>query len=527
MIRATRAFFVADGHTVIYGDTDSVMVDLLQAHEHEYGDMTDAKTVKAEDLRALDRLIAICVDYSRKISATFTRPNVLNFEKIAPVFLLIAKKTYAAIVWEYKSPKAGAPEQAIIKGIDFKGVSCVRRDWCPFSRRLGEKMLNMVLKRRSLDDILSAFQEHVDMMVDDKVPLKDYLLTKKLKALYGTKPPIHKEVALKMAERDPELAPPVGTRIQYVVCNNGETEFSKQGEEFDHALKTNMKPDLNYYFDKQLLKPILRTLVTVDTNIENLLMQTADHRLRAKMSPKKDVFAHFVRPKSIATSSSAPSPTSPTASDASKRASTASNVPNVHAPTPKNGADGSIRDVVAQGRKTSATNLASAAAPEMRAICPKPQHQNSSRHQQQQQQQPQQQQSASAVVAATTKNGAPLSLRALFQQNRSVAVANAKRAVSQPPSANKIVTGSNVNAVANAKRAVSQPPSTNKIAIGSNVNAGANASKPTDGQRLRNTQGLQAQTTNGAVATQRTCKPRFATSALASPADVHPFFAGF
>jgi len=505
MIRSTRAVFVADGHDVIYGDTDSVMVDLLQAHEHEYGDMTDAETVRAEDLRQLYRLIAICVEYAARISATFTKPNVLNFEKIAPVFLLIAKKTYAAIVWHYKSLKAGDPEQAVIKGMDLKGVSCVRRDWCPFSRKLGEKMLGMVLKRRPLAEIVGSFQQHVDLMCDDKVPLSDYLLTKKLKAHYGTKPPIHMEVALKMAERDPELAPPVGTRIQYVVCNNGETEFSKQGEEFDYALKTGMKPDLNYYFDKQLLKPILRTLVTVHPDIENLLLQAADHRLRAKMSTKKDVFAHFVRPPTTTTT---PPPTTTTTT-------------------------GQQPPRVVSGRSQSESR---AGLGEIRAVCPKPRQSADAPQKHPQQQQQQQQQSQKQQQQQNGRSGGNVSLRALFQHNRAVAVANAKRAVAATaPSARnnppKLKTSNSDNhSTSNNNNNSNNSNANDNAASGANKAAAGNAPR-----KVGNAPGApgtpvatQAQNRNGTNgARQNAGKPRFAVSAIASPADVHPFFVGF
>lgn len=91
--------------TVIYGDTDSVMV--------QFG---------TDDIAESMRLGKEAADY---ISDTFLKPIKLEFEKVYCPYLLMAKKRYAGLL--YTNPDKHDK-------IDAKGIETVRRDTSPLVR---------------------------------------------------------------------------------------------------------------------------------------------------------------------------------------------------------------------------------------------------------------------------------------------------------------------------------------------------------------------------------------------------------
>jgi DNA polymerase delta subunit 1 len=104
---------------VIYGDTDSVMVD--------FGVETVAEAMKygsqAADL----------------ISKAFKDPIKLEFEKVYCPYLLITKKRYAGLY--FTKPN-------VHDKVDTKGLETVRRDNCPLVGDVISTCLELMLIRR-------------------------------------------------------------------------------------------------------------------------------------------------------------------------------------------------------------------------------------------------------------------------------------------------------------------------------------------------------------------------------------------
>lgn len=104
---------------VIYGDTDSVMVD--------FGVQTVAEAMKfgshAADL----------------ISKTFKAPIKLEFEKVYCPYLLIQKKRYAGLYFT---------KPDIHDKIDTKGMETVRRDNCSLVGDVVNTCLELMLIQR-------------------------------------------------------------------------------------------------------------------------------------------------------------------------------------------------------------------------------------------------------------------------------------------------------------------------------------------------------------------------------------------
>jgi DNA polymerase delta subunit 1 len=134
-----------------------------------------------------------------------------RYEKTFHPYLLLAKKRYAGTKYE--------PGSATGK-FSCSGLENERRDNPPFVREVVEETLRAILDlSREVPDV-SAAVEAVRQLYEGTMSVSKLIrsagLTKEPKEYKGAPPP-HVALALKMAKRDPGSAPPVGSRVSYVL----------------------------------------------------------------------------------------------------------------------------------------------------------------------------------------------------------------------------------------------------------------------------------------------------------------------
>eukprot|EP00922_Rhytidocystis_sp_ex-Travisia-forbesii_P037858 GHVS01056373.1.p1 GENE.GHVS01056373.1~~GHVS01056373.1.p1 ORF type:complete len:373 (+),score=48.66 GHVS01056373.1:166-1119(+) len=175
---------------VVYGDTDSVMVDFTHNKLTDEVDSggTDNEVVmtnnnnkpttaadRAEEVgmskaqivaRRLPLSVAETMKMGREaadwISDKFVSPIKLEFEKVYFPFLLMNKKRYAGVIYT-------TPEKFDRK--DCKGIETVRRDFCPLLQRLVDNVLDKMLidfdvvgaQQLTKDSIADLLQNKIDM----------------------------------------------------------------------------------------------------------------------------------------------------------------------------------------------------------------------------------------------------------------------------------------------------------------------------------------------------------------------------
>jgi DNA polymerase alpha subunit A len=103
---------------VIYGDTDSIMINTGTSEVKEA--LTMGQKLKQE-VNQLYKCLEIEID------------------GIFKSMLLLKKKKYAALVIE----NYGTKDEKITR--EIKGLDMVRRDWCPLSKTVSEKVLSEIL----------------------------------------------------------------------------------------------------------------------------------------------------------------------------------------------------------------------------------------------------------------------------------------------------------------------------------------------------------------------------------------------
>jgi DNA polymerase elongation subunit (family B) len=266
---------------VIYGDTDSIMID-TQSHSY-----TEAKQVAMRVQRAINQPY-----------------DVLRIAEdgLFKSMLLLMKKKYAALKFagfvddKEALERFAAQEQSRADGVMAtttevlradpdhkgrllrfvriaKGIDAVRRDWAPLSRECSNRVLDLILAGQETDSTIIAIKEALSGLrarIDEReVPLESYVMTKSL-----TKPPAeytdarglpHVQVALKMLADGRVVR--VNDVIEYVITagpgSTAERAVSKLSYvEALAAEKAGGDPapelDLVYYKEMQVLPPVLR-----------------------------------------------------------------------------------------------------------------------------------------------------------------------------------------------------------------------------------------------------------------------------
>ena len=248
------------GHTIIYGDTDSVMVN----------------TNTQEIMKA--------VEIGKKLRDAISKQYKLLIMDIDGVFksmLLLKKKKYACL--KYIPPYT---EQSKIER-ELKGVDLVRRDWSPLSKNTGSKILDIILSGKSKDEIIVEIYDElksVSKAIDnDQIDLKDYAITKQLAKnideYNDLKALPHVQVAKRLREQGKRNFQ-IHSFIPYIICLPKETQ-DENNNTVTHKVKTivdrayhpkeiendpELKIDKIWYKENQIL-PVIKRLVQHITEI--------------------------------------------------------------------------------------------------------------------------------------------------------------------------------------------------------------------------------------------------------------------
>merc|ERR1719474_2014059 len=219
---------------VIYGDTDSVMVN--------------TNSVDYDEVFRLGREIKTMVNELYKLLE-------LDIDGVYRYMLLLKKKKYAAMTIEKR--KDGTIQNAL----ELKGLDIVRRDWCQLAADAGKAVINIIMTDKSEDSRLAEIQEHLESLAkalnEGKVALKDLEITKQL-----TKDPsdypdkrslAHVQVAMRVNSGGGKKLR-AGDTVEYVICDDGSGLSATQRAYHVDEVKSNtdLKIDTLYYLSQQL-----------------------------------------------------------------------------------------------------------------------------------------------------------------------------------------------------------------------------------------------------------------------------------
>lgn len=252
---------------VVYGDTDSVMVLF------DGGDTIEKSFELGDDASEI-----ITQRFSEKYN---TNRIILEMEKVYYPYLLMRKKRYAGLM--YEKNKEG---KVAFSYLDAKGIELVRRDNCALAKRVQQDVLDALMYKMDKDLACSKVHEHMNLIVNDEIPLMDYKMSKSLRKHYVNDQLPHVNVMKKMRERNPGSEPQVGDRVPFILIETPDLKAKAcdKSEDPKYIQENSLKVDRLYYVEHQIVKPICGLL---DFVIENATQLFDDHLRTLKLQRNK------------------------------------------------------------------------------------------------------------------------------------------------------------------------------------------------------------------------------------------------
>lgn len=247
ILRSTKELAESRSLQVIYGDTDSVMINA------NVDSVADALKVGTEFKKAVNeryRLLEIDID------------NV--FRRI----LLQAKKKYAAINL-VEVPGGKFVEKMEVKGLDMK-----RREYCALSKEISSRILNEILSGDETEVSVQRIHEYLreisGKMRDNAVPVQKYIIYTQLGKSPKEYPNADSMPQVQVALRDIARGKNIrkGDVISYVVTGDGKDTsqpVAKRAYTPQDVTKSDseLSVDVEWYLGKQVFPPVERLCANI------------------------------------------------------------------------------------------------------------------------------------------------------------------------------------------------------------------------------------------------------------------------
>lgn len=244
ILMSTKAMVENLGYEVIYGDTDSLMIDTKLT---DYQEVIQRGTIIKQDINRTFRLLEIDID-------GVYRP-----------LLLLKKKNYAGAILSL------APDgETLTKKIETKGLDSVRRDRAVIAKEASDIILSMIMEsEQEVCQIVANIHSYLRNLSEEinkgELPKEKFLISKQLnknpEEYRNTKGIGHVTIALRH-NADPKKSRKLraGDVIDYVICTDGTSESANQRcytlEEM--AGNESLKLDYEYYLCQQIYTAISR-----------------------------------------------------------------------------------------------------------------------------------------------------------------------------------------------------------------------------------------------------------------------------
>ncbi|KAL8849005.1 MAG: hypothetical protein Q9221_005966 [Calogaya cf. arnoldii] len=243
ILRSTKDLAESTQLRVIYGDTDSVMIN------------TNVDNI-AEALKVGN-------DFKRSVNERYKLLEI-DIDNVFRRLLLHAKKKYAAINMLEVDGK-------YVDKLEVKGLDMKRREYCALSKEASSRLLNEILSGEDPEVVVSKVHEYLrelsSKMREEKVPKSKYIIYTKLGKNPRDYPNPDSMPQVQVALR--ALAAGKTVRINDVIsyiltsssCSISASENSAKRAFAPQEVcnpNSTLKPDIDWYLHKQIFPPIER-----------------------------------------------------------------------------------------------------------------------------------------------------------------------------------------------------------------------------------------------------------------------------
>lgn len=244
----TRQLAELLGLRVVYGDTDSVMID--------------TGTDNFQDAWKVGESFKVHVNERYKLLE-------IDIDNVFKRLLLHAKKKYAAMNAQVDRKTGKETTSLEVKGLDMR-----RREYCPLSKEVSTFVLNKVLSDMDPEQALQSVYEFLEAtsvkVKENQIRLDKYAINTKLSkdpSKYpnaATMPPV--QVAFRMMKENKVVK--AGSVITYVITKQALDEDTsspaQRARSLQEVMKNQLVPDPVHYLEKQILAPIERLVERIE-----------------------------------------------------------------------------------------------------------------------------------------------------------------------------------------------------------------------------------------------------------------------
>ncbi|CAK7892719.1 DNA polymerase alpha catalytic subunit A [[Candida] anglica] len=248
----TRQLAESIGLRVVYGDTDSVMID------------TGADN--------LQDAIKIGEEFKVQVNERYKLLEI-DIDNVFKRLLLHAKKKYAALnaIIDRKTGKE-------ISILEVKGLDMRRREYCQLSKDIStfvlEKILSDIDPEQALGEVYDYLEEMTKKIKENTIPVDRFKINTRLSKdpknypNGKTMPPVR--VALRLREQGKVIK--AGSVITFIITAPENEEEAKNSSPAERARaiqevlakNSNLKPDPMFYLEKQILAPVERLVERIE-----------------------------------------------------------------------------------------------------------------------------------------------------------------------------------------------------------------------------------------------------------------------
>ena len=244
ILRSTKELAESKALQVIYGDTDSVMINAnVESVEAAFQVGREFKAAVNKQYRLLE----------------------IDIDNVFRRILLQAKKKYAAINLVEKDGKF--TEKMEVKGLDMR-----RREYCALSKEISKHLLDEILSGDETEASVARIHEYLRdisaKMREQSIPTAKYIIYTQLGKAPKEYPNADTMPQVQVALRDLARGKTVrkGDVVSYIITGDGKSSEPAPKRAYAPAdLKTDSSliPDVEWYIGKQIFPPVERLCANI------------------------------------------------------------------------------------------------------------------------------------------------------------------------------------------------------------------------------------------------------------------------
>lgn len=115
--------------------------------------------------------------------------------------------------------------------------------------------MRLGVKEGQPHEALEHLRSVLKSMRKGEIPLEDFIISKELHSLEPKSMSPHVAVCLRIKKTNPHAVPALGSKVQYVMCNDPRPDVSSKARSPDEVTDISMI-DTDFYFNNQIINPL-------------------------------------------------------------------------------------------------------------------------------------------------------------------------------------------------------------------------------------------------------------------------------